>query len=180
MANKIDNISVHEISYDLKRTVMDFFQASPMEVSELKETGSYALLDANGEVVRKLPLRKAFQIIGNDVLKNVLGKKVWCNLCYTRAFTNPNEVIVITGIRLLEEINFFLHTAPQDYDVIVVKVERTGWEDPQPSNHVTEMEVDLIDEDVLIQAKDMDELTIKADEFIPYLMDKVREEKQVW
>lgn len=119
-------------------------------------------------------VRSMLQRFGNDIIKKILFKDYWLQERLARVNECKADTIIISGIRMVREVEYFQKNfCGDDKKVISLKLSRlnddgTVFEGLSGEDrfHITETDVDRIDPDFYIEAKNLEELYVGLDKFM--------------
>lgn len=168
LMEELSNVRRVDITSYLKRGVAKMLDITPKAVDELKDKAEVIITEINneGEVITlsKISIRRILQYQAD-----INRQYITCEKAMEELMSKDRDYYLLTGVRLPDEVELIkrLHA---DKRVIALKVIRNDFEFESPDKkHKTETLVDLIKEDYLIKAVDMEELENEVQKFIKYL-----------
>jgi len=113
-----------------------------------------------------LTLREVYQLLG-EAIKSRIGQSVWVDFTINRIndFTEAltPDYIIITDLRYTnEEAALRKYAEDNGIELVIIKMQNTNL--INTDTHISESQIDAINEDFLIKASDIDEIKIQMEE----------------
>ena len=169
LKEELKDVGVYQVANKIKENSANALGLTYKEFNDNKDAWSFHVVDELGNTVGRHPLRRIAEHVGNDMMLSFgFSKHAIALAAMGEVFKDDEEYKVITDIRLISEIETF-KKVKHGYRVVVVRINRDGFNDPVPSHHRTNVECDLIEEDHTIWAYDLPELREHTLNFIQWL-----------
>jgi len=113
-----------------------------------------------------LTLREVYQLLG-EAIKSEVGRNIWADLTINRIQDFVNNLnpdyIIVTDLRYTnEETSLRKFADDYGFELYIIKMQNTNL--VNNDTHISETQIDDIQEDFLIKASDIDEIKIQMEE----------------